>query len=104
MEIFFSPYQTLSDLCEPKTIRNHIRLLNIHEEIAFWLKNATAVAKISTNTRSGREEEKSMLSENKVPKRGRMNGRMADGSFKIWITEFKVAMVLYLHHLQNYKH
>lgn len=27
---------------------------------------------------------------------GRMNGRMADGSFKIWITQFKVAVVFVL--------
>lgn len=29
------PYQTLSDLCEPKTIQNHFLRFKIHEKIAF---------------------------------------------------------------------
>lgn len=33
---FPSHNQTLSDLCEPKTIKNHFRLFKIHEEIAFF--------------------------------------------------------------------
>lgn len=101
MEISFSPYQTLSDLCEPETIRNHFRLLNIHEKIAFLTEKCFCCGKIPPPTLAQpRKKRKSMLSENNVPKRGRMNGRMADGSFKIWITEFKVAVVYVL----NYKH
>jgi hypothetical protein len=34
-ENFLLPYQTLSDLCAPKTISNHFRLFKIHEKIAF---------------------------------------------------------------------
>lgn len=114
MKIFlFFSYQTLSDLwVSPKPIRNHFLLFNIHEEIAFLGWKCFACLKIffifpatnqptTTNTRENlprverKIDEKTFLPFTVF---GRMNGssRMADGSSKIWITQFKIVVVFVL--------
>lgn len=88
----FLPYQTLSDLGAPETIRNHFRLLlKFMRRLDFfsgWNSSPTLA------------RQKSML-EKFSSYFGRMNGsRKADGSFKIWITQFKVIVV----YVVNYKY
>lgn len=79
----FPPYQTLSDLCAPKTIRNHFRLL------LKFMRRLDFSAEIPHQHLRG---EKSMVESCSLLS----DGWMADGSFKIWITQFKVAVVFVL--------
>jgi hypothetical protein len=72
----FLPYQTLSDLGAPKTISNHFRLFKIHEKIAFLAKVGNFSPTLANKNRCWEKLFCCFVF-------GRMNGRMADGSFKI---------------------
>lgn len=97
-EIFpFRSYQTLSDLCEPEKpsriisdfLTFMVRLLSISDRGNCF---GRAKSFASTHTLASRKNRwKFFLL-------GRMNGRMADGLLKIWITQFKVIVVFVLNH------
>lgn len=100
----FRSYQTLSDLCEPKNHRESFPTsLNSWRDclpspagVDGWGKLASVVQKtlsLSTHTVVSRKIDGSFSS-------SLSDGWMADGSFKIWITQFKVIVVYVL----NYKH